>query len=610
LDGVSSDGIIDVGAMVQNPSMDSGVEMQPLDMTTEGEDHQVDQAPLALEPGNDRVAPSSLRSRRRSSLNTVIAKAVEKEKRAEREGVRGTAAEVQHQNTFSPATGTFERKELVLSGTLSSEVGDQLVAVALGEEVQAGPTRDEKVWLGALALLPGLVAGVIDGLIPLNSPQHGLDINFLAFLGATSFVAGVGVSYFTHPLFFSRATLASGAKDGFVTTLAYFVAYLILGTFWRFPIPMAYPIASSVGGPSILFAVIHGIFGIPAAFSANVRQKLIAPILMASMVLVFLFVFALYRTVFDRLSPSQQFYFAPLWPMIKIAFKKAGAKIVDRAKNPDIAPFVLFLFDVLAGLSGNFLFLSAAEPESVLSMIFVDVIENMSLAIRVIFRINTYQKAEEKRERAQAVAKMEAMASTIERLKIVVFENREAAHIAGATDKISNGTAVDGAGEETLPLLDEAVPDNNAVLLHKAVRLILSFVASETGEILSSFWSMVMLPFLYYGHNKLWFYVIRDMDDAAFWKAFQFSMLDAGLELLSFVILGVFISLTTGLKLLPVGLAYVRNRELHVTILMGSISLPLLAFSFFVVHYGVDPTFQFDYDSESAPLAFANATRP
>ena len=121
---------------------------------------------------------------------------------------------------------------------------------------------------------------------------------------------------------------------------------------------------------------------------------------------------------------------------------------------------------------------------------------------------------------------------------------------------------------------------------------------------------MVMLPLLYFGRNKPWLYVIQDMDNAAFWKAFKFSMLDAGLELLSFVILGVFISLHTGLKLLPVGLAYVRNRELHVTILMGSISLPLLAFSFFVVHYGVDPTFQFDYDSESAPLAFANATRP
>jgi hypothetical protein len=119
---------------------------------------------------------------------------------------------------------------------------------------------------------------------------------------------------------------------------------------------------------------------------------------------------------------------------------------------------------------------------------------------------------------------------------------------------------------------------------------------------------MVMLPLLYFGRNKPWLYVIQDMDNAAFWKAFKFSMLDAGLELLSFVILGVFISLHTGLKLLPVGLAYVRNRELHAAVLMGSIAIPILAFTFFVVHNGVDRTFQFDYDGESAAPAFQNAT--
>ena len=310
--------------------------------------------------------------------------------------------------------------------------------------------------------------------------------------------------------------------------------------------------------------------------------------------------------------------------MIKVAFKTVAVKVLERENSPDIAPFLLFRYDALAGMSGNFLFLSASEPESVLSMIFVDVIENMSLAIRAIFLINAYQKAEEMAKMEamastieQNAARMEAMASTIEQnvatikmMKILIFEIREAVQVAGVIEQVSNSAAIDGAGDETVPLIDEAaaVPDDNVVLLHRAVRLILAFVASESAEIVSSLWSMVMLPFLYFGRNKSWFYVIQDMDDATFWKAFKFSMLDAGLELLSFVILGVLISLHTDLKLLSVGLACVRNRELHVTVLMGSLALSLLAFAFFVVHYGVDPTFQFDYDGESAAPIFINAT--
>jgi hypothetical protein len=525
---------------------------------------------------------------------------------------------VQHQCVFNSAIGAFEPKEAVLSGTLSSEVGDQLVAVALREEVQAGPNRNEKVWLGAFTLLPGLVAGVMIGLIPLNSPQHGLDINFAIFFGATCFVAGTGLCYLQYPLFFSRATPASGMKAGFALMLGSLVSAFILGTFWRFPIPMGYPVSVSVGAAPFLLAIIHDVFGLRVAFSVKVRRLLIVPILLATLVVAFLFVFAMYRAVFDHLPPSQQTYFAPLWPVIKIAFKVVAVKIVERANNPDTAPYLLFLFDALAGMSGNFLFLSASEPESVLSMIFVDVIENMSLAIQVIFLINAYQKAEEERERAQTVAqsaaKMEAMAALMEAMasRIEKLETREAADVTGVMEQVSYGAAVDGPDDETAPLVDDtaAAPGENVVLLHKAVRLILSFVASESAEIVSSFWSMFMLPLLYFGRNKAWFYVIRDMDDEGFWKGFKFSVLDAGLELLSFVVLGVFISLHTDLKLLPVGLAYVRNRELHVAILMGSIGIPIVAFAFFIVHYGVDPTFQFDYDGEGAPLTFNNATRP
>ena len=153
-------------------------------MSRRRQDYQV--APAPPQQDSHDGAPLMPSSRRRSSLNASIAQAVERGKKAEREGAREAAIEVQCQHVFSPATGMFEPKEAVLSGTLSSEVGDQLVAVALGEEVQAELTRNETVWLGAFGLLPGLVGGVIMGLIPLNSLQHGPDIDYMVFVGLNS----------------------------------------------------------------------------------------------------------------------------------------------------------------------------------------------------------------------------------------------------------------------------------------------------------------------------------------------------------------------------------------------------------------------------------------
>jgi hypothetical protein len=100
------------------------------------------------------------------------------------------------------------------------------------------------------------------------------------------------------------------------------------------------------------------------------------------------------------------------------------------------------------------------------------------------------------------------MVATIEMMKIEIM----AAQVVGVT-QFSSGPAGDGASGETAPLVDEAAAalGDNGVLLHKAFRLILSFVASESAEIVPSLWSMVMMHFLYYGRNKPWFYVIRDI---------------------------------------------------------------------------------------------------
>ena len=155
---------------------------------------------------------------------------------------------------------------------------------------------------------------------------------------------------------------------------------------------------------------------------------------------------------------------------------------------------------------------------------------------------------------------------------------------------------------------DFALEEHEAVLLHKAARLQLSFIASETSEVVGSAWAIMMITFFYFGPNKEYFYVIRNMDDAGFWKAFQFCMLDAVMELLSFIVLGTFIRIQAGLHLLEVGLAYVRNRELFTALLVSAFLPTVGAFSFFIIHFGVDPTFQFDYDGLSGSLTHKNAT--
>ena len=70
-----------------------------------------------------------------------------------------------------------------------------------------------------------------------------------------------------------------------------------------------------------------------------------------------------------------QFLLAPLWPLLKICFKSAISKLVDLGHNLDIAPFIQFTFDAVAGVASSFLFISCSDVSIVFSMISIDMIE-------------------------------------------------------------------------------------------------------------------------------------------------------------------------------------------------------------------------------------------
>jgi hypothetical protein len=67
--------------------------------------------------------------------------------------------------------------------------------------------------------------------------------------------------------------------------------------------------------------------------------------------------------------------------------KKAATVLVDKGNNPDTAPYLMFCFDAVAAMAGNFLFLSSSDFSVVLVMIMMDMCENLLLGMRVVYLI-------------------------------------------------------------------------------------------------------------------------------------------------------------------------------------------------------------------------------
>ena len=154
--------------------------------------------------------------------------------------------------------------------------------------------------------------------------RNGPDVNFMLLVFTQAFIGGFGFNFYFAPVLLSKATPASAFKSDLIFALAYTGTFFTLGSLWRFPTPMGYVWGASVSVPTALLFAIHDAFGVRAAFGANVRRKLLPPVLLALLPIAFLLVFSMYRVVFSQLPPSHQTYVAPLWPFFKIAFKVAA----------------------------------------------------------------------------------------------------------------------------------------------------------------------------------------------------------------------------------------------------------------------------------------------
>jgi hypothetical protein len=287
-----------------------------------------------------------------------------------------------------------------------------------------------------------------------------------------------------------------------------------------------------------------------------------------------------------------------------------ATKLVTAGKNPDAAPFILFIFDAVAAMCGNLLFLSASNVYSVFSMIAVDVIENISLAIRVILLVQKSHDIGLDRKFAQKEEEMRVVKEELRGLRDVKsvaidivhnWKDRDAIIDISALEE-SSTLLLEGGGDVTT---DAEEGGAEALLMHRAMRLLLSFLASEISEIATSLWAMILLPTLYYCSNKQWMYTIDEFTHDDFVKALAYSALDGFLEAVTFVSMLVFVQVTGKLDVFSVGIVYAKRMQIRLPALTASVTIVLATAAFFLKHNGVDPLFDFDVSKFAAA---ANAT--
>ncbi|GMH64434.1 hypothetical protein TrRE_jg11085 [Triparma retinervis] len=473
----------------------------------------------------------------------------------------------------------------------------------LGEKEPTNPPSFMRVasCLLLFIILAPLVGGAIFGLIPMGDPSLG----FISSFGPAVLVAVVAMG----PGMCDVLLVSLGAKVNVKTVAAFTltftviinISYFVLGEMWMFPTPMGYLIAASIGFPITASQLFYQIFG-KKIFTDWALIKRLAPLIAVPFLCItFTVVFAFYRAAFIQMTPSQQALFGPVWPLLKLGLKKCAAYLVDAGGNPDAAPFMLFFFDVISALCGNFLFISAADVGSVFSMISVDIVENLILACRVTFLIQ--------RSRNERHARLERERDA----EFLVLKNRLSVHSARLTrleninielannDALANSQVDLNSDLERQSLLSTGGDDDREAAIgmenlhmHRACRLLINFLASEMSEMVCSGWSMIMLPMLYYSNNKQYFYTIDTLDSTGFQQALTFSAIDFALEAFTFALMLLVFALHANINVYHVGIEYIHMKGLFLPLLKVGFAVVIVAFAFFEKHNGIDPEFKWD----------------
>lgn len=312
---------------------------------------------------------------------------------------------------------------------------------------------------------------------------------------------------------------------------------IVLGSQWMFPIPMGFIVCASPSFVGATFALFYIVFG--GHISKKLIKDLLPLIAVSLLPIAFSAVFGFYRTLFAQLGSFHQPLISPLWVGIKLGFKFLATKLVDMGNNPDAAPYLMFCFDAVAAMAGNFLFLSTSDFSVVFVMVFLDVMENLVVGLRVVFLILKSRSIAPERHSAPtqsgrystSAVHMEAEDNLVKAMQaspFVLWAEKLLFHVFELLEP-KQFTAV-----PVELMQDEDRTGMMNIYLARAARLLVKFTASEMSEMLTSWWCIAMLPFYYYGPNKPFMYTIDILDEEAFWDKIIYSLTDFALEIITF----------------------------------------------------------------------------
>ena len=142
------------------------------------------------------------------------------------------------------------------------------------------------------------------------------------------------------------------------TILGLLFQYIITATSGIFPFPMSFLIMTIAVVPVVFVIMNIDFFGLEALRNDNyfLLKRTLINLVNCSLPILFCVIFMFYRSIFARLSAENQILFAPMLPIIKIAFKNLVAMLNRIGQNPDFSIMTNYAFDTWASLCGVSLF--------------------------------------------------------------------------------------------------------------------------------------------------------------------------------------------------------------------------------------------------------------
>ena len=105
---------------------------------------------------------------------------------------------------------------------------------------------------------------------------------------------------------------------------------------------------------------------------------------------------------------------------------------------------------------------------------------------------------------------------------------------------------------------------------------------------------MLLIPAFFRSGNKQYMYTVERMDEAGFKQAMTFCAVDFALEVATFLAMTVFIKVNAELDILRILVCYFEHKQVFWPTLWISCCVAIASFAFFMMHYGLDPSFGFD----------------